>query len=91
MEGEFVVSGSQGHEKTFNFLRQYRQAISPVRFFFFSGEICWILSITPLSWTAYLFFILVPVAAAHLRCITMPALVPLNAEEKNDSMRLQTC
>lgn len=57
----------------------------------FSGEICWLLSTTPLSWTVYLFFILVPVATAHLRRITMPALVPLNAEEKNDSMHLQTC
>lgn len=43
----------------------------------------------PLSWTAYLFFILVPVAAAHLRRITMPAPLPLNAEGKNDSIRLQ--
>ncbi len=58
---------------------------------FFSEEICWLLSIMPLSWTAYLFFILVPVAAAHLHCITMPAPVPLNAEGKNDSMCLQTC
>ncbi len=84
MEGEVVVSGSQGHERlsaswdlqTGNFACQVFVVV------FFSEEICWLLSIMPLSWTAYLFFILVPVAAAHLHCITMPAPVPLMQKER---------
>lgn len=60
---------------------------------FSSPEICWLLSIMPLSWTAYLFFILVPDAgsATHLHCIKMPAPVHLTTAEKNDSMSPQTC
>lgn len=82
--------------KTFNFRRRCRQAILPVRFSvagFFSREICWLLSIMPLSWTAYLFFILVPDAgsATHLHCIKMPTPVHLTTVEKNDSMPPQTC
>lgn len=60
---------------------------------FSSGEICWLLSIIPLSWTTYLFFILVPDAgsATHLHCIKMPAPAHLATVEKNDSVSPQTC